>query len=279
LAAARLVAVMRAIGLGFRQDDAAAIEAVLRLAEAGAAPMRREIGALLLLQHTDDPDGAALLAGGAPRDWKDAGRRLTLAPRAPPAPDRLSVSPDAVMVRGAVPRAVCDYVIAQAGPRLGPALVYDPRGRGMMRDPLRSSATASLAPLDLDLALVGVNRAVAAAAGLPEPQSEFLSVMRYRPGEQYRPHFDIVPAGPDLDRNGQRIKTALLYLNEDYEGGETQFLTPDIKVRGRTGDILVFSNVLPDGRGDPASRHAGLPVTAGEKWLASKWFRERNFDF
>lgn len=75
------------------------------------------------------------------------------------------------------------------------------------------------------------------------------------------------------------MKTALLYLNDAYQGGETEFLPSGLKVKGRPGDILVFSNVLADGRGDPASRHAGLPVASGEKWLASKWFRERNFDF
>ncbi len=277
--ATRLVAVLRATGLAFAQEDASAIAAVLRLAEKGLAPMRREIGALLVLQHPDDPDGAALLDGAAPRDWMDVARRLTLSPPNTPAPERLSDSPVVVLFRHAVPRALCDYVIAHAAPRLGPALVYDPRGTGMMRDPLRSSETASLSPLDLDLAIVAVNRTIAAAAGLDDRQGEFLSVMRYRPGEQYRPHFDIVPPGPDLDRSGQRVKTALLYLNDGYEGGETEFLVRGLKVKGKPGDILVFSNVLADGRPDPSSRHAGLPVTAGEKWLASKWFRARNFDF
>lgn len=277
--ATRLVAVMRASGIGFPRDDAAAIEAVWRLARAGAAPMRSELGALLILQHKDDLDAAALLSGGEPRAWDDVARRLTLSPRPPPAPERLSASPEVFVFRDVIPRAVCAYIIARSAPRLAPAMVYDPRGGGMMRDPLRSSATASLSPLDLDLALVAVNRAIAAVAGLPEPHGEFLSVMRYRPGEQYRPHLDAIPPGPDLERNGQRVKTALLYLNDGYEGGETAFLSAGLKVKGRPGDIVIFSNVLGDGRGDPASRHAGLPVRSGEKWLASKWFRERIFDF
>ncbi len=277
--AAHLVAVLQALGLGFAPDDAGAIDAVLRLAQKGFAPMRREIAALLILQRPDDPDAGALLADASSADWPSIAQRLTLAPRRAPAPERLSVSPDVALFRTVVPPALCDYIVAHAGPRLGPALVYDPRGTGMMRDPLRTSATASLGPLDLDLAIVAVNRALADLAGLADAQGEFLSVMRYRPGEQYRPHLDIVPPGPDLDRNGQRIKTALLWLNEDYEGGETAFLGPDLTVKGRKGDVVLFSNVTADGRGDPASRHAGLPVTAGEKWLASKWFRERNFDF
>lgn len=279
LLATRLVAVMRAMAIGFAPDDGAAIDEILRLAEQGAAPMQREIGALLLLQHWDDQDGAALLAGSPLQDWARAASRVSLTPPPPAAPERLSDSPDVVIFRSAVPPALCDHIIAHAAPLLGPALVYDPRGTGMIRDPLRSSATASLSPLDLDLAIVAVNRVMAAAADLPDARGEFLSVMRYRPGEQYRPHVDIIPPGADYDRNGQRVMTALLYLNEDYQGGETEFLAPGLKVKGRTGDIVVFSNVLGDGRGDPASRHAGLPVTSGEKWLASRWFREKNFDF
>lgn len=277
--AARLAAVLRAMGLGFDRDDAAALDSVAGLAARGFAPMQREIAALFTLQYPDDKAGAAAFADPRSLDWAGLARRLALAPARAPARERLCASPDVVLYRDAVAPPVCAYVIAHALTRLGPALVYDPRGAGMMRDPLRSSATASLGPLDLDLALIAVNRRLSSLAGLADDQGEFLSVMRYRPGEQYRPHFDNVPPGPDFDRNGQRIKTALLYLNDDYEGGETAFLAPDLKVRGRVGDVVVFSNVTADGRGDPASRHAGLPVRSGEKWLASKWFRERNFDF
>lgn len=261
--AARLVSVLSAMEIGFPKDDAAAIATIARLAAEGLEPAKRELAALRLLQHKDDTDD----------------RSLSLDPPPPAGMERISASPDVVLYRRAVPLGVCAYLIDHAAPRLGPALVYDPRGGGMMRDPLRSSATASLGPLDLDLALVALNRRISALAGVPDAYGEFLSVMRYRPGEQYRPHFDIIPPGPDLERNGQRIKTALLYLNDGFEGGETAFLVPDLKVRGGLGDVLVFSNVLPDGLGDPASRHAGLPVTSGEKWLASKWFRARRFDF
>lgn len=260
--AARAASVLRAMEIGFPKDDAAAIGAVVRLAAQGLDPARRELTALRLLQHRDDVEDG----------------RLSLDP--PPSPaERICDSPDLVLFRNAVPRAVCAYVMEHAAPRLGPALVYDPRGGGMIRDPLRTSATASLGPLDLDLALVALNRRISALAGVKDAQGEFLSVMRYRPGEEYRPHFDIIPPGPDLDRNGQRIKTALLYLNDGYAGGETAFPAAGLKVRGEPGDLLVFSNVTADGRADPASRHAGLPVASGEKWLASKWFRDRPFDF
>ena len=70
----------------------------------------------------------------------------------------------------------------------------------------------------------------------------------------------------------------LVWLNEGYEGGETQFPTPGLKLKGRPGDAILFRNIGPDGRQDPASGHAGLPVTAGEKLIASRWIRTRPFE-
>ena len=71
-----------------------------------------------------------------------------------------------------------------------------------------------------------------------------------------------------------RALTALVYLNEDYRGGETRFIETGLDVKGRTGDALIFRNILANGDPDPASRHAGLPVLEGVKYLASRWIRQ-----
>jgi prolyl 4-hydroxylase len=70
----------------------------------------------------------------------------------------------------------------------------------------------------------------------------------------------------------------LVWLNEDYQGGETHFPTAGLRLKGRRGDALLFRNTGPDGRRDPASGHAGLPVASGEKLIASRWIRERPFE-
>lgn len=219
-------------------------------------------------------------AGGTPPpvDWKQV-ERTCLSPTFHLSSERLSDRPKVVVSRASVAPELCDYVIAASTPRLGPSLVYDPRADRMMRDPYRTSSTASMAPIDLDLCLVALNRAIAAAAGHPDENGEFLSVLRYAPGQLYRPHLDCIPDGADLDASGQRVATALLYLNDDFEGGETQFLASDLKFRGQPGDLLVFSNVDATGAPDPAARHAGRPVLSGEKWLASRWFRSKKFRF
>lgn len=75
--------------------------------------------------------------------------------------------------------------------------------------------------------------------------------------------------------HGQRILTFLLYLNDDFEGGETEFPLAGIRHKGKKGDALFFWNVHPDGRLDRQTLHAGLPPGIGEKWLLSQWVRNK----
>ena len=61
------------------------------------------------------------------------------------------------------------------------------------------------------------------------------------------------------------------------EGGETHFPELDITVRGAVGDLLIFRNLDAQGMPDPRMLHAGLPITAGEKWLATRWIRGSDY--
>lgn len=225
------------------------------------------------------PNARSVDVAPAALDWTDLKSPSLLRPKIHASAERLAASPDAVVFRDAVAPEICEYLIAHAAPRLGPSLVYNPQGGGMMHDPLRTSKTASLSPIDLDLALIGLCRAIADAADAPHENGEFLSVLHYLPGQQYRPHFDTIPPGPDFDRSGQRTKTAILFLNDDYAGGETHFTAPDLKFRGARGDLLVFSSLNAMGAVDVAARHAGMPVNAGEKWIVTRWFRQKKYVF
>ena len=76
----------------------------------------------------------------------------------------------------------------------------------------------------------------------------------------------------------QRSKTAICYLNGDYERGATSFPELGISVKGEAGDVLIFTNVDAHGLPDPRLRHAGEPVTSGIKWIATRWIRQRPHD-
>ncbi len=106
------------------------------------------------------------------------------------------------------------------------------------------------------------------------------TILHYAVGEQITNHVDFLNPGiADYERliheRGERIITFLLYLNDDYDGGETDFPRIGVRHRGRRRGGLFFTNALPNGKPDVRMVHAGLPPTRGEKWIVSQFFRSR----
>ena len=113
---------------------------------------------------------------------------------------------------------------------------------------------------------------------------ESMQVIHYLKDQEYKYHYDAYDI-KDREKykyycgeRGNRIKTALVYLNDVEEGGETGFnmLVPNqtIKVEPKRGRLVVFHNLHYDGSLHKGSRHAGLPVKQGEKWAFNLWLRE-----
>jgi prolyl 4-hydroxylase len=209
-----------------------------------------------------DPSRAEILSTLARMDLTDEGDPQTL-PRGERMTDRLDVQ----LFRGAFSHAECDYVLRLEKDDYARASVID-EATGIERiDPVRTADETHI-DWEAENPLVHVfNRRLAALSGTAVDWGEPLQLLRYRPGQQYRNHYDYIPGAAN-----QRILTALLYLNEDYSGGETAFPRIDLKVRGRTGDVLLFRN-MQDGRRIPESEHAGLPVISGVKHIATRWIR------
>ena len=190
------------------------------------------------------------------------------------APRRLvSADPHIEVVQGLFSPEECRYVQLLANPWMEPAMIYAADGSGI-RDPHRDSDNMVVTPMAEDLVVQQVNCCIAEATGTPVNWGEPLHVLRYRPGQQYRPHHD-AHSGVPVER--RRIATALLYLNDGYEGGETHFPELGIRVRGAVGDLLIFRNLDGKGGPDPRMTHAGLPILRGEKWLATRWIRGSDY--
>lgn len=154
-----------------------------------------------------------------------------------------------------------------------PAVELDPNTGRRIAHPIRTSDGAVIGPTREDLVIQAINRRIALASGTRTAEGEPLAVLRYSPGQQYRPHLDTIAGATN-----QRVKTVLIYLNQGYAGGETVFPTLDLSIEPRGGDAVVFTNVRPDGRPDERTRHAGLPIRAGVKWLATRWIRREPVD-
>lgn len=181
---------------------------------------------------------------------------------------------------GFIEPAWCLHLRTLAQPLLRPAKVYDFRARQLRLDSMRTNRSAAFSIADTDLVLQLIRARAARAAGVPQNHLEPSEVLNYSQGEQYRLHVDFfhpsLPHFADIIRErGQRTRTLLIYLNEDYTGGETAFPKLGVKFRGRCGEALLFENVNASGEGDMLTAHAGTPVTAGHKWLFSQWIRNQ----
>lgn len=198
----------------------------------------------------------------------------------PPRPTVLSRTPHVLVIEGFVSAETCDWFVERARPWLGKAQVYDPEtGEGLVKWS-RTNSAANFDVLDCDLVMMLVRERIARACGLPTAGLEPVQVLHYAVGQVFTPHYDwLDPEKPghrdDLEERGQRVATFLTYLNDDYEGGETEMEAIGLKHRGRKGDALFWANIKPDGRIDLATRHAGLAPSAGEKWVYSQWLRTR----
>lgn len=195
-------------------------------------------------------------------------------PRVPAATQQLSDSPWVVAAPGFATAAECDYLIKAAEAYLQPSMVVDPETRRLIPHPVRTSDGSMFGVHTEDLMVNAINRRIAALSGTAIEQGEPLQVLRYRAGGEYRAHTDALPG-----ESNQRIVTVLVYLTDDYEGGETSFLRTGLSFKGRKGDALMFRNVTEDGERDQMALHAGLPVTRGVKTIASRWIRARRFAY
>jgi prolyl 4-hydroxylase len=256
----------RAAGAG--RADAAAI--YVNFLAAGVGGPRRWSEALRLL---------ATLARSNPRSRAELERVEAMAldsagdPLSVPEGERLCEAPAVTRFAGLFSPDECAWLAAAAGPMLEPAVVVEPGTGRQVRDPVRVCDSVGFTwPLE-NPAVHALNRRLAAASGTAVEQGEPLQVLRYRPGGEYKPHFDAIPGFAN-----QRTMTFLVWLNEDYEGGETFFPTPGLRLKGQAGDGILFRNTGADGRRDPAAGHSGLPVVRGEKLIASRWIRERAFE-
>ena len=192
------------------------------------------------------------------------------APRASFECRKLSDLPEILLFPSLFSPAECDFIIEAAAPVLRPSFVIDPVTHKEVPNAVRTSEGAAFPFVDENPAIHALNRRLAAASKSEVRAGEPLQVLRYSPGQQYREHSDALPG---VTPSEQRVLTFLVYLNEDYEGGETAFPKIGLKVGGRRGDGLLFRNATPDGEPDPLALHAGLPVVSGVKHLASRWIR------
>ena len=119
--------------------------------------------------------------------------------------------------------------------------------------------------------------------GIPIENAEAFQIIYYDKTQEYKQHYDgwLFDDSEKSKRNmkygGQRMKTALVYLNDVESGGGTKFTKLNLEVNAEKRKLLVFENVHSGtNKRHELSEHAGMPVIEGEKWAFNLWFREES---
>jgi prolyl 4-hydroxylase len=262
-----LMALLRGAGVGAPQDWSAALGHLEAAAIAGSVAARGQLAVLGQAGAADD--WPALCASIRAEDWT-----------APSHKQVLSAAPRIVAIDDFISRGVCDWIIALSRGRTAPAMVFGHDVSAAEADAGRSNSAFEFGFLDLDLVMLLVRARIAATIGFPAAAFEPTQVLHYQTGQRFARHHDYLdPSLPghaaDIALRGQRAITFLIYLNEDFDAGETHFPHVGVRRRCGSGGALYFGNVDPTGTPDRRTLHEGLAPTRGEKWLLSQWIRNR----
>jgi prolyl 4-hydroxylase len=189
--------------------------------------------------------------------------------------------PEVALLENLLTHEECDQLIELSRVKLKQSTIVDPKtGKAEVIADRTSYGTffkrnenAFIAKLDARIAKV---------MHWPVENGEGLQILNYKAGGEYKPHFDYFP--PDdpgsavhIAKGGQRVSTLIVYLNDGMEGGDTTFPHLGLAITPKKGSAVYFEYCDNNGKIDTGTLHAGDPVTVGEKWIATKWMRQRQY--
>ena len=191
-------------------------------------------------------------------------------------------NPNIAVIRGLLSDEECDEVIRLSRGKMKTSQVVDRESGGSYESSVRKSEGSHFERGENEL-VRRIEARLSALVDLPVNRGEPLQILHYGPGGEYKAHQDFFepkdPGSAVLTRvGGQRIGTVVMYLNDVPEGGETAF--PDIGFSAKPikGSAVYFEYQNAEGQLDYRCLHAGMPVIRGDKWIMTKWLRERPYE-
>jgi prolyl 4-hydroxylase len=261
----RWLALLAAAGVDMAQDWEKALDYLEKAASRGSASALGQLAALA----SEHPPGAP----SSVRVQIDLTALL-----ATPAKRVVNAQPRIVAIEDFVSRGEADWLIGLARGRLQRAQVFQGAQAAETRG--RTNTASRFDFTDSDVVVLLTRQKIAAAIGVPVGALETSQILHYETGEEFAAHFDWldpmdVGQALEIARDGQRIATFLLYLNDDFEGGATSFPRLGLSHRGRAGDALYFANIQADGSPDQRTLHVGTAPSSSQKWVFSQWVRNQ----
>ena len=152
---------------------------------------------------------------------------------------------------------------------------------GTDRSDITDHRTSSTSNLNTNDNLISsVHDKISAHLNLPRENGESLQGQLYEQGQYFKPHNDFF-TGPAYDMHcrasGNRTHTLMVYLNDDFAGGETNFPNLNKMVKPEKGKAIWWKNMHED-QVLTDTLHEGVPVKSGKKYIVTSWWREKKWD-
>ncbi|MGC1550070.1 MAG: 2OG-Fe(II) oxygenase [Rhodanobacter sp.] len=175
----------------------------------------------------------------------------------------------------------CDELIRRSADKLQRSTTVDPT-RGSHEVIAERSSDGTFFEVNADAFIARLDRRIAELMNCSVDRGEGLQVLHYNVGGEYKPHFDFFPpedpgSQAQMVIGGQRVSTLVMYLNDVEEGGATIFPELGLEVIPKKGSAVYFEYTNSHGQLDPRTLHGGAPVVRGEKWIVTKWMRQRTY--
>ena len=159
-----------------------------------------------------------------------------------------------------------------AKPNLKASTVKDQNDNYVSQD--RTSKTTFL-DRGQDNVVKAIEERASAFTGYPVENLEPLQVLRYKPGQYYKSHYDYFES--HMDKGGQRHATLFAYLSNIEEGGQTHFPELDVEIQPKKGSVVFWYNCLTNGQVDSRTLHQGKAPVKGTKWGCNIWIRQAKY--
>ncbi len=188
--------------------------------------------------------------------------------------------PRVIVFGGLLSDEECDALIERARPRMSRSETVQIDTGGSEVNTARTSR-GMFFEREENALCARIEARIARLLAWPIENGEGLQILHYLPGAEYLPHhdyFDPSKSGTPaiVARGGQRVGTLVTYLNSPEMGGGTTFPDVGLEVAPIKGNAVFFSYDRP--HASTKTLHGGAPVVAGEKWVTTKWLRERRFE-
>lgn len=184
--------------------------------------------------------------------------------------DLINSDPEILIHKNFLHSSQCKNLIKSAKPKLKRALVEDENGVRVSKG--RTNKTSFLDKNDSKEIQYIEDYLLKNYSVRPNNLTR-MQVLKYKKNDKYVPHFDGYEKNLIKSKFGkQRFLTFIIYLSDDFVGGETAFPLLDINIKPTTGDLLIFRNCFNSTNFiHPKALHESTPVRKGEKWALNFW--------